>query len=320
MTENLSSPPARTGLISIEEMLYVRPQRPFATTRGRGWGGITVDVHRPYFDCCERYPGLDHHLITYCPAGSARLVQQRDGKVHSEMISAGTSLIMPAGCDSFWEGDSGHSVRLRIPPGLIALAAEQLGPRNTRLEIRNVFSVRDPVIERLTQSLVLELDMAAHPAQTLIIDSLSTALGAHLLRKYNAFEARESSRDRSLGQIEIARLTAFIEDNLDQPISLDDLAAIVNVSRFHFSRLFKRTVGVSAIHFVERCRILRAQSLITGTDLPLAEIALTTGFSDQSHFTRRFHRHVGCTPAAYARAQGRRRSARLDRNEPVRPG
>ncbi|MEJ0004136.1 MAG: AraC family transcriptional regulator [Pararobbsia sp.] len=177
------------------------------------------------------------------------------------------------------------------------------------MEIRNVFEVRDPLIERLAQTLLAEMDMKAHPVQGLIVDSLSTALAAHMIRNYNAFEAIEPSQARSLSKLEIARLTEFIEDNLDRTISLDDLAAVVNVSRFHFSRLFKRSIGSTAISFVERCRIRRAQSLIADTDLPLAEIALAVGFADQSHFTRRFHRHVGCTPAVFAREQGRRRSA-----------
>lgn len=65
---------------------------------------------------------------------------------------------------------------------------------------------------------------------------------------------------------------------------------------------------MTAIGFVEQCRIRRAQSLIMETAIPLAEVALMTGFADQSHFTRRFHRHVGRTPAAFAREHGRRRA------------
>jgi AraC family transcriptional regulator len=308
MSEVTLPPPGRPRLISIEEILHARPQRPIATSRGRGWNGLTVDVHRPYFDCFERHAGLDHHLVCYCPSGSARLVQSRAGVVHSGTITAGTSYIMPAGYDSTWEGNSGQSVRMRIPSSLVVEAAEQLGRQRVPVELRNVFLVRDPVIERLAQSLLQELDMKAHPAQTLIVDSISTALAAHLLRSYNALDRPETVQEHSLGTLEVARITEFIEENLDRPICLDDLAAVVNVSRFHFSRLFKRAVGVTAIGFVEQCRIRRAQSLIADTDLPLAEIALATGFADQSHFTRRFHRHVGCTPAVFARERGRRRT------------
>lgn len=300
--------PCQSKLISIDEILLARAQRPIATTRGRCWNGVTADLHRPYFGCAESYAGLDHHLICYCPSGSAKLVQTRAGAVHASVITAGTCYIMPAGYDSTWEGDSGLSARLRIPTALVDSAAEQIGHENGRVEVRNVFQVRDPVIERLAQMLLLEMDRQAHPVQVLIVDAISTALAAHMLRSYNAFETVECLPARALGRLEIARLTEFIEDNLDRTISLEDLASVVNVSRFHFSRLFKRSTGSTAISFVEQCRIRRAQSLITDTDLPLAEIALSVGFVDQSHFTRRFHRHVGCTPAVFAREQGRRRS------------
>jgi AraC family transcriptional regulator len=301
----------REKLITIEEILHARPQLPKATTRERGWSGVTVDLHRPYFGCSESYPGLDHHLICYCPSGSSRLVQSRGGKVHEAVISSGMSYLMPAGYDSNWEGDSGLSARLRIPVSLVAAAAEQVGERSTsRVEIRSVFEARDPVVERLALTLLGEMDLQPHPVQVLIVDAVSTALAAHVLRRYNAFEANETCRPPSLGRKELEQLTAFVEDNLDRPISLAELAAVVNVSRFHFTRLFKRSTGSTAISFVEKRRIRRAQALIAETDLPLAEIALATGFADQSHFTRRFHRHVGCTPAVFASEQGRRRSSR----------
>ncbi len=301
----------RERLISIDEILHARPQMPKATTRDRGWGGVTIDLHGAYANTAERYPGLDHHLITYCRSGSARLVQARAGIVHDSVISTGMFYLMPAGYDSAWEGDTGPTARLRIPTSLIDAAAEQLGQRScSQVEIRNVFEQRDPVIERLALAMLAEMDMQPHPAQRLIIDALSTAIAAHMLRCYNAFEAAAEAREPMLGKKELTRLTAYIEDNLDRTIGLAELAAVVNVSRFHFTRLFKRSTGLTAIGFVEQCRIRRAQALISETDFPLAHVALMTGFADQSHFTRRFHRHVGCTPAAFAREQGRRRAGR----------
>ena len=309
MVDTDVSRPAGPRRISIDDILRARPQQPVLTSRGRGWSGVTVDVHPPYFNCSEHYAGLDHHLVCFCPSGSSRLIQRRDGAVHSGVISAGASYIMPAAYDSAWEGDSGHSVRLRIPPALTRLAAEQLGRHHVNEEIRNVFLVRDPVIGQLARSLLIEMELPSHPVQRLIVDSISTALAAHLLRSYNACELIEQPLERGLGKLEYARVTEFIEANIDRSISLEDLASVVNVSRFHFSRLFKRTTGITAISYVEQCRIRRAQSLLAETELSLAEIALMTGFADQSHFTKRFHRQVGSTPAVFAREQGRRRSA-----------
>lgn len=304
-------PSDRSRLLTIEDILHARSQLPKMTTRGRSWDGVTVDLHSPYFNCTERYPGLDHHLICYCPAGRSRLLQGRAGTVHESVISAGMSYIMPAGYESTWEGDSGLSARLRIPQSLIAMAADQLGQRSTsQIEIRNVFEVRDHAIERLALVLLAEMDLKPHPAQTLIIDAVSTAVAAHMLRRYNAFETLEESHVALLSRKELALLTAYIEDNLDRTIGLAELAAIAKVSRFHFTRLFKRSTGCTAMSFIEQCRIRRAQSLIVDTDYALAEIALMTGFSDQSHFTRRFRHHVGSTPNVFAREQSRRRSVR----------
>ncbi|WP_235025575.1 helix-turn-helix domain-containing protein [Caballeronia terrestris] len=300
--------------VSISEIVNVLSHRPFATTRERGWAGVTVDMYDPLPDVSERYPALDHHLICYCPYGSARLVQGRDGVVHEGLVSAGVSMLMPAGYDSLWEGSASATARLRIPTALIADAAEQLGRSGTSFELRNVFETRDVVIEHIAQILVAEIGREHHPAQALIADQLSTALAAHLLRTYNAFEPIVPGDAPPLGKRDMARLTEYIEESLDRPIGLAELAAIVNVSRFHFTRLFKRSTGMTASSFVERCRIRRAQTLILETDMPLADVALMTGFADQSHFTRRFHRHVGCTPAAFARNSGRRRSTRKARD------
>ncbi len=171
MAENALVSLRSPKLISIDEILSARPQQPIATTRGRGWSGVTVDLHRPYFGCAESYSGLDHHLICYCPSGSAKLVQSRAGAVHAGVITAGTLYIMPAGYDSAWDGDSGLSARLRVPISLVTSAAEQLGRGRGHVEIRNVFQMRDPVIERLAQTLLIEMDRKAHPVQVLIVDA-----------------------------------------------------------------------------------------------------------------------------------------------------
>jgi len=111
-------------------------------------------------------------------------------------------------------------------------------------------------------------------------------------------------RSTALADPVLGRLAAFVEDNLNRSIALSELAAVANVSKFHFCRLFKRSTGITPMTFVEQLRIDHARRLILGTALALAEIALLTGFADQSHFTRRFRRLVGVTPAVFARRCG----------------
>jgi AraC family transcriptional regulator len=297
--------------VSIGAVPQHLPDAPVATTRGRGWSGVTLDLHAFAPQYVVAAPARDHHLICYCPSGRGRLIQRRAGKTHDSVISTGMSILMPAGYDSVWEGDAATSARLRVPADLIVRASEEIGARaQTNFEILNVFRMRDPTIESFSKLLLGELDRPSHPAQPLIVEATSCALAAHLLRDYNALDTPPAEQIPALGARTLASITCYIEEHMGEPIGLGELAAIAHVSRFHFTRLFKRSTGLTPMAYVERSRIRQAQDLLRMAELPLSEVALVVGFADQSHFTRRFHRHVGCTPAAFARAYGIRRLPR----------
>lgn len=99
-------------------------------------------------------------------------------------------------------------------------------------------------------------------------------------------------------RLDIAK--AYLSADLDLKLSLDNIAREVGLSRFHFIRLFKRHIGLSPHQFRIRHRIDAAKLLIQ-KGIPLSEIALETGFSDQSHFTNAFRQNTGLTPSQYAR-------------------
>ena len=85
-------------------------------------------------------------------------------------------------------------------------------------------------------------------------------------------------------------------------LTLAELAGIACLSPFHFSRCFKRAVGVGPRRYLARRRVERARDMIRRTDEPLASIAQTLGFADQSHFTSVFRRETGETPARFRAA------------------
>jgi transcriptional regulator GlxA family with amidase domain len=82
-------------------------------------------------------------------------------------------------------------------------------------------------------------------------------------------------------------------------MELTELASIAGLSLFHFARQFKQTVGVAPHHYLVQRRVERAQDMLTRTDLPLSEIALAAGFSDQSHLGRHFRQMLGTTPREF---------------------
>jgi AraC family transcriptional regulator len=101
-----------------------------------------------------------------------------------------------------------------------------------------------------------------------------------------------------------------IDTHLDTALELDKLAALVGLSPSYFTRSFYKSFGSTPHRYVVHCRVLRAQELMLATQLPLTEIALTVGFADQSHFSRRFAQVVGVTPGAF-RANNARVAHRL---------
>ncbi len=297
MTDDLS--PHR--LLTIENSIsYMTAKGLIATSRGRNWKGITYDVYGHVPDVELDTPPADHHAIFHCLQGSGRLLQRRGGRSHESVIRTGSLIVAAAGGPRSWRGTAPASLRVRIPGELFREAALEIGSESGRVpELIDVFNARDLFIGQLAPILVSELELPAHPAQPLLIESISYVLAGHLLRNYDAF-SRTEGKITGLPPRTLAMVIAYIEEHAGEVIALDDLARTANVSRFHFARMFKLSTGLSPMMYVEQSRIRWAQALIKEEHLSLAAIAATVGFADQSHFTRRFRLHTGYTPSYYA--------------------
>jgi AraC-like DNA-binding protein len=94
------------------------------------------------------------------------------------------------------------------------------------------------------------------------------------------------------------RIRKYIESHLDENVSLEALASTAGLSVHHFARAFRQSVGVPPHEYLLHRRVDRAQQMLSQTDLPLSQIALSVGFSDHSHFARHFRRLTGMTPSA----------------------
>ena len=99
-------------------------------------------------------------------------------------------------------------------------------------------------------------------------------------------------------------LREYIELRLAENIGLNEMAERAGLSVFHFTRAFAHSFGMPPHRYLLHRRISHAQRLLRETDLSLSQIALSTGFSDQSHLARHFRRVTGLTPSA-ARAKRR---------------
>jgi sigma-54 dependent transcriptional regulator, acetoin dehydrogenase operon transcriptional activator AcoR len=102
-----------------------------------------------------------------------------------------------------------------------------------------------------------------------------------------------------LPRYKLRRVVAYVDARLGDPISLDDLAGVAGVSRFHFHRQFRKTVGVTPREYVLRARIERAKGLLIESDLTVGEVSGAVGFADQSHFSNMFRRLTAMTPRGF---------------------
>jgi AraC-like DNA-binding protein len=97
----------------------------------------------------------------------------------------------------------------------------------------------------------------------------------------------------------LQRVRDYIDEHLTENIELAALADITGLSRCYFARAFKQSVGTPPHYYLMQRRLERAQKLLAESNLSLAQIALASGFSDQSHFSRRFRLFFGMTPRAF---------------------
>jgi AraC-like DNA-binding protein len=101
----------------------------------------------------------------------------------------------------------------------------------------------------------------------------------------------------------LRRIRDYVEEHLTENIELEALAEIAGLSKWHFARAFKQSVGTPPHFYLIQRRLEKAQELLAETELSLAQIALKIGFSDQSHFSRRFRMFLGVTPTSFRRSK-----------------
>jgi transcriptional regulator GlxA family with amidase domain len=113
----------------------------------------------------------------------------------------------------------------------------------------------------------------------------------------------EATSRGGLAPWQLARVGGHIERGLASRLTNSRLASLVRLSEDHFARAFKASIGCSPHAYVVMRRIERAKALMLTSDLPLSQIAVAAGFSDQSHLSRCFRNKVGAAPALWRAAE-----------------
>jgi len=141
-------------------------------------------------------------------------------------------------------------------------------------------------------------------APAAVPDQIRSLVGALVIAMAQALVPESEAADQGSVEHQVARQAVrYIQDNLNRPLSLDEIAAHVHVSPRHLTRLFAAFTGTSPARYVALARLDRANALLVRTAAPIKEIAEATGFADVHHFTRSFGRRFGVSPAAHRRGE-----------------
>ncbi|MGA7325754.1 MAG: AraC family transcriptional regulator [Rhodomicrobium sp.] len=136
----------------------------------------------------------------------------------------------------------------------------------------------------------------------LYAETLGLLVAIELCKISGDAQVKATQGSGGLSERQMRLVSDFIQSNLNQQISLADLAALTGQSRFHFCRAFKRTFGVSPVRQVRALRIEAARSLLKQPGMTVAEIAEAVGFNGATQFSRVFAGLMGVTPSAYRRS------------------
>jgi AraC-like DNA-binding protein len=102
----------------------------------------------------------------------------------------------------------------------------------------------------------------------------------------------------------VKRVITVMRDNLDEQLTIDDMARVAMFSKFHFSRLFQRVTGISPGRFLSALRLQQAKQLLVSTSFNVSDISLRVGYTSVGTFSSRFTRSVGLSPTTYRKQRG----------------
>jgi AraC family transcriptional regulator len=276
------------------------PTRIVRSSRCRSWQGLLLEKH--FSSPGERTSAsIDRHVISMFTGSSSRFEHRTvSGHFVACLNRPGTIMVTPYG--------PVPDMRLHTSSEFIHCALEEGFTRGVIEELDRkpapgpVFrsGIRDKSIQRILGMLTEELETEM-PLGRLYVDSLANALATRYLLLDCASSVRPEPGVSALPFRILNRVREKMEANLDTDLSLDSLAEESGYSRGHFLRMFRAATGLTPHQYVLSLRLNRAQDCLRRKDASIIDIAVSCGFSSQSHMTSLFRQRLEMTPAEFRR-------------------
>jgi AraC-like DNA-binding protein len=278
------------------------PAAPSVSGASTSWRGLPFELHRmqavptrPIREPIEAGPLAGEFGLLVILEGEVAITS-RDGARCERNVGRPGSVAVLAG-DALQRVEklegSARAAAINVPPAW--LERMELSERWARRSF-----VHDPTVHGFVRTIRAEIAGGAGSGAA-FADSISLSLLSHVAERHGFGPGTSIQTRGQLSPVQRERLREHVRANLASDLRLTSLSAEIGVSPRHFITLFRRTFGTSPHRYVLEQRLAEGERLIAAGERDLAALALSVGFSSQSHFTTAFRASRGTTPARFSR-------------------
>jgi AraC family transcriptional regulator of arabinose operon len=240
----------------------------------------------------ERSRGVAQAIFIYCVRGTGWC--ELGGEAHA--IEAGELLVIPPQISHAYGADEHDPWTIHWFHAQGNLVADFLAELDVSAAQPVIYLGDDPQVLALFEEVLDVLEHGYTPQQMLHASHALAHLFAVIIRhRHESWRAQPDSRQKITGTL------AYMKQHLDQPLQLDALAALANLSRSRYAALFKEQTGFAPIDYFNRLRMHRACQLLDTTGLNIKTIAGRLGYEDPLYFSRVFRSITEVSPVEYRR-------------------
>jgi AraC family transcriptional regulator len=290
-----------TKLFKIEELPQYAPGELMLDSLAVGRPEFRTRVFRyAPSDICV--PPSENFLIVIYRHGVTAMNRRVTGPWKQERVGRGIATLLTRAEPSHWRWlndiEVGH---FYISPGFLMKTASEVFDRDVgAIELHDLLGIDDPVLSWINEQIVHEVTDGG-PGGRLCYDALALQATVHVLRKYATVHFKMPCARGPFRPIHARLIEDYIQQNISRNLTLDELAAICNLTPIQFARKFHAHYGTRPHAFVQKRKVEEACRHLRKNNLELKEIAVLSGFADQSHLNRMFRQYLNCTPAEYRR-------------------